>query len=79
MSNNESKLIIAFTGNPVDAEMVCNMLIAEGLQATMNNQILGSLVPWQVSAGGFEPVDVVVFEEDVEKAQDLIKAFVNEE
>ena len=36
---------------------------------------MGSIAPWQVSAGGFEPVEVEVLEKDKEKALELINEF----
>ena len=72
---NESKLISIYSGNPVDSEMVKNILTEEGISASLKNQQMGSIAPWQVSAGGFEPVEVVVFESDKAKALVLIEAF----
>jgi len=72
---NESKLITIYSGNPVDSEMVKNILTEEGISASLKNQQMGSIAPWQVSAGGFEPVEVVVFESDKAKALVLIEAF----
>ena len=72
---NESKLITIYSGNPVDSEMVKNMLTEQGISASLKNQQMGSIAPWQVSAGGFEPVEVVIFESDKAKALVLIEAF----
>jgi len=75
--NDNSKLIAVFKGNPLDAEMIKNMLIEAGISASLKNQHMGTIAPWQVSAGGFEPVDVLVFESDKEKALVLIEALSN--
>ena len=72
---NDSKLIVIFSGNPIDSEMVKNMLVEEGISASLKNQFIGTIAPWQVSGGGFEPVEVVIFERDREKALLLINQF----
>ena len=72
---NDSKLIVIYSGNPIDSEMVKNMLAEEGISASLKNQLMGTLAPWQVSGGGFQPVEVVIFERDRVKALLLINEF----
>lgn len=70
-----SDLIVVFRGNLVDAEMVKEILSDNGILAHLKNQLMGSIAPWQVSAGGFESVEVEVLEKDKGKALDLINEF----
>ncbi|QGY46828.1 DUF2007 domain-containing protein [Maribellus comscasis] len=71
----DSDLIVVFRGNPVDAEMVKEILVDNGIMANLKNQLMGSIAPWQVSPGGFEPVEVEILESDKESALDLINEF----
>lgn len=68
-------LVVVFRGNPVDSEIIQELLTENGIMATMKNQLMGSIAPWQVSAGGFKPVEVEVLKNDREKALELINEF----
>ncbi len=67
-----SELIVIFRGNPIEAEMIKEMFLDNGIVAQLKNQLMGSIAPWHVSAGGFEPVEVIVLKKDEEKALSLI-------
>lgn len=73
--NKHSELVVVFRGNTIDAEIVKEILIDNGIMAHMKNQLMGSIAPWQVSAGGLDPVEVEVLEKDSEKALQLVKDF----
>jgi hypothetical protein len=75
--HTHSDLIVVFRGNPVDSEIVKEILSDNGIMAHLKNQLMGSIAPWHVSSGGFEPVEVEVLEEDKGKALDLINEFKN--
>ncbi len=71
----DSKLIIVFEGSPIDSELVKLILNDNGIVASLKNQLMGTIAPWQVSSGGFEPVKVEISERDKEKALKLIDEF----
>ena len=72
----ESKEIIEiYKGNPVNAEIVKDILNDNGIIATLSNQLMGSIAPFYVSGGGIDPVGVEIFARDKEKALALIDAF----
>lgn len=71
----DSDLIVVFKGNPVDSEIVNEILNDNGIVATLKNQLMGTIAPWHVSPGGFEPVEVQILEKDKEKALSLIEEF----
>lgn len=73
--HTDSDLVVVFRGNPMDAEIINEILTDNGITANVKNQLMGSIAPWQVSAGGFEPVTIEVMKKDVEKALDLINEF----
>jgi hypothetical protein len=55
--------------------MIKNMLVEAGISASLNNQLMGSIAPWQVSGGDAQPVEIVILEKDKEKALSLIKEY----
>jgi hypothetical protein len=71
----ESEIMVVFSGNPVDAEMISEILNDNNIVATIKNQLMGSIAPWQVAAGGFEPTEVEILLKDKEQALQLIEAF----
>lgn len=71
----DSELIVVFKGNPMDSEVIKEILMDNGIEANLKNQLMGTIAPWQVSAGGIDPVEVEVLVKDKEKALDLIAAF----
>lgn len=73
--DKNSALIVVFRGSPIESEMVKEMLMDNGIPAQVNNQLMGSIAPWQVSAGGMDPVAVFILEKDKEKAMNLLKEF----
>ncbi len=71
----DSDLVVIFSGNYVDSEIIKEILGDNGITTNLKNELMGTIAPWQVSAGGFEPVEVEVFVKDKEKALELINAF----
>lgn len=52
--------------------MVKSMLENANIQAFLKDQHIGSIAPWQVSAGGGGAVKVIVSSLDQEEAQEII-------
>lgn len=75
MKKADSNLIVIFSGNPIEAEAVKEMLIDHEIMANLKNEFMGTIAPWHVSSGGFEPVEVQILEVDKEKALGLIRDF----
>jgi hypothetical protein len=75
MKPHESALVEVFSGNPTEAEMIKELLEENGIMATIRNQFMGTIAPWQVSPGGHEPSKVEVLETDKERALVMIQEF----
>ena len=73
-AKNEEFQVI-FTGNPIDGEMIDQLLNENGIETMVNNQLMGSIAPWQVTAGGFNPVEIVINKNERDKAHQLIEEF----
>ncbi|WP_339737350.1 DUF2007 domain-containing protein [uncultured Sunxiuqinia sp.] len=71
----DSETMVIFTGKPIDAEMINQLLNDHGIVTLISNKLMGSIAPWQVSAGGFEPVEIIIKKTDEQKAHGLIAAF----
>lgn len=76
---NEDILVVIFSGNAMEAEMVKNLLEEHGIQSCIRNQNMGTIAPWYISAGGHSPVDVEVLESDKDAAMELIGFFQQEQ
>ena len=71
----DSELIVVFKGNPFDSEIIKEILNDNGIMANLKNQLMGTIAPWHVSPGGFEPVEVEILVKDKEEALKLIDEF----
>ncbi|GGK67446.1 putative signal transducing protein [Rufibacter glacialis] len=70
--NFEPKPVIVFSGSAMEANVVKSMLENANIQAFLKDQHIGSIAPWQVSAGGGGAVKVIVSSLDQEEAQEII-------
>lgn len=71
----EEKLVCIFSGSPMDAEILKQILEDNGIVANMKNQLMSSIAPYQISAGAVDPSDVEVFERDRKEALLLVDEF----
>ncbi len=69
------ELICVFKGNPIDSEIIKEILFDNGIIANIKNQLMGIIAPWHVSPGGFDPIEIQVLMKDREKALRLIEEF----
>lgn len=73
--NNHANPVEVFAGTPLDAGMIQSILEEEGVQAFIYNELMSSIAPWQVVAGGAGAAKVVVSEPDYEKAMEIITSY----
>ena len=71
------ELKVIFSGSPMDAGVVKEILEDNGIKANLRNELMGTIAPWHVSAGGMDPVEVEVLGKDEEKALALVQEFKN--
>ena len=71
----KSGLVVVFRGNPVDSEIIKDILEDNGIVTSIRNKLMGSIAPWQVSPGGITPVEIEVLGRDEERALELINKF----
>ncbi|WP_181305932.1 DUF2007 domain-containing protein [Rufibacter sp. XAAS-G3-1] len=77
--NLEPKPVLVFSGNAMEANVVKSMLENANIPAFLQDQHIGSIAPWQVSAGGGGAVKVIVSSLDQEEAQEIIARYERNE
>ena len=65
-----SKQIEVFAGNIIEAGMVCSLLESAAIHAYLKDEIMGTMNPWFVSAGGVGAVKVLVSALESSKADE---------
>jgi hypothetical protein len=74
-TNNESEPIEVFEGTSIEAGSVQSLLEESGIQSFIQNELMGSIAPWQITGGGAGAVKVIVAESDYEAAVKLINDY----
>ncbi|MFD2513129.1 DUF2007 domain-containing protein [Pontibacter locisalis] len=72
-----SKPVVIFAGEFHRAAVIKNMLENDGIPVFVENQLMGSIAPWQVSSGGISPVRLIISEQDHDQALRLLEKFNN--
>ena len=74
MSDSED-IIVVYEGSIVDASFVKSVLEGDGIECYLLNEAMGSIAPWQISAGGVGAVKVIVRREDLDRSEVLVQEF----
>ncbi len=75
MAANNDTMMQVYAGSFNDASQVQFLLENEGIESFIENGLMGTIAPWQVSAGGVAPVKVMISDKDMERALKLLKDF----
>ncbi|PVY44188.1 putative signal transducing protein [Pontibacter virosus] len=71
----QTKPIVIFSGDFHRAAVIKNMLENHGIYVFMQNEHMGSIAPFQVASGGFNPVKLIISGHDEEEAKRLLEGF----
>jgi hypothetical protein len=71
----KGKRISIFEGGFLEASLLKNLLERHGIAVFLENQSMGCIAPWQVTAGGINPVKLIISSIDQEQAARLIAKF----
>lgn len=74
-NQKESVPVQVFAGDFQQAHVIKNMLEHHGIPVFIENEMMSSIAPFQVTAGGLSPVKVVVSSSDRDEAVRLIEDF----
>lgn len=73
----KNELIEIYSGEFWQASMIETLLLNNNIQAFLKNELIGSIQPSIVSAGGLAPVKVVISMADQVAALEIIEDFNN--
>ena len=76
---SQTKSVQVYAGELWQATMIKNLLEENERPAILENELMGTIAPWRISAGGAAPVWVIVEDTNQEKALKLIEDFNNAE
>ncbi len=76
-TENEIFPVIVFEGNDWEAAMVKSLLENAEIEAFTQDEKMGVLAPWNVTAGGAGPVKIIVSNLDLDRAKEVIENFRN--
>lgn len=74
---SQSDLCIVYQGSATETQQVQNMLEAKGIDSFLQNANMGSLFPNYGGFGSRESVKLLVKNEDVNRANDIIKIYLD--
>lgn len=66
------KSVVVYAGNIVEAGMVKSILESADIQAYLQDEFQGMVVPWITSPAGMGAIKVVVSIDDYEKAKQIV-------
>ena len=72
-------LVVAYAGNIVDVEFAKTLLDAEGIQCYVQNQNMGTIMPWVAAPAGLGSVQLVIRAEDAERVRPIIEDMMKDE
>ena len=75
MEEINDSLVAVFAGTTLDAGMIQSLLEEQGIPAFIQNELMGSIAPWQIMPGGAGAVKVQVSSTDQERALQIINDF----
>ena len=72
---NEVLAVEIFTGTPWECGMVKTLLGDAGIEAFVQDEIMGTLNPWWTSPGGAGSIRVIISSQDVEMAIPIVDQY----
>ncbi len=75
--DNQTELVAIYVGEQWQATIVKELLNDNGINAFIENELMGSIAPWQIAAGGMASVTVMIASSDYTLAKPLVDEFTN--
>jgi len=73
--DKKNDLLEIFAGSSIDAEIVSSLLKNAKIETFLKDENMGTIAPWQVSAGGSGAVKIVINSNDYETAKLIIEEY----
>lgn len=74
-TKRDNEIIEVFAGTSIDAEIVRSLLEDSDIKTFLKDDNMGTIAPWQVSAGGAGAVKIVINSNDYDKAKLIIEKY----
>ena len=74
-TNNNDGLVEIYAGSPIDAEIVSSLLKDADIETFLKDEHMGTIAPWQVTAGGSGAVKIIINNNDFETAKQVIENY----
>jgi hypothetical protein len=71
----KNDLIEIFAGSSIEAEIVNSMLKDHEVRTFLQDENMGTIAPWQVSAGGAGAVKIIINRKDYKAARQIIEKY----
>ncbi len=68
---------VIFNGSYFEAMNLRNLLETAAITVFVQNEYMSTIEPWVVTSGGLNPVKLQVNEDDFEKAESIIKNYLD--
>lgn len=78
MSDDFELVTLAHFSNAAEAGMACELLLNNGIEASLRNANFGALDPLPLT-GGFSEIELMVPAGELERSQELYRAFFESE
>jgi hypothetical protein len=76
MSDSDKiRMVEVFAGSAWEAALVKSLMDNAEIPAFLKDEIRGTTMPWQVEPGGFFAVKVMVLEDNVQVAREVVADF----
>ena len=76
--SEEKELVVVYAGTVIDAGFLEGLLEDAGITTFLKDEIMGTIAPWYVTAGGAGAVKVVVAKRDLDRAKPIVQKFLDE-
>lgn len=75
MEEDNDRMVVVFAGTTLDAGMIQSLLEEEGIPSFVQNELMGSIAPWQIAPGGVGAAKVLVSNLNEVQAIEVINNF----
>ena len=74
-TNDNNAPVEVFSGTIVEAEIVKSLLENAEIETFLNDELIGTLAPWNAAPGGLGAVKIVVSTLDYDKAMVVVEEY----
>ena len=76
-AHDDTHAVEVFSGSIYEAEMLKSILTDNQIDAYLQDEYMGTILPWDAAPGGVGSVKVVVSSNDVERTLPIVESYCN--